>query len=164
VLLDQPKDLWGRFSGNLSIHGTPNTVLLKKYVYVIHDMSKYYVFWYYPLSCLCLKHCHVYFSKHNVLVTGFCPHLQVKPTQLGPIDRASPYLWTSCIDWAKLNRFDLKMETESSLRNVVFWKINRTVFLDEDRMMDNVPSSQTFRSYFHVDFIDLHDKITVLRQ
>jgi hypothetical protein len=36
--------------------------------------------------------CPVYFSKHNVSETGFCPRLQVKPTQLGPIDRASPYL------------------------------------------------------------------------
>jgi hypothetical protein len=42
--------------------------------------------------------------------------LQVKATQLGPISRASPYL--------------PKSETESSLRNVVFWKISRTVFLD----------------------------------
>jgi hypothetical protein len=40
--------------------------------------------------------------------------------------------------------------------DVVFWKINRTVFLDENRTMDNVqkhnictnlPSSQTFSSY-----------------
>jgi hypothetical protein len=30
------------------------------------------------------------------------------------------------------------METESSLRNVVFWKINRMVFLDTDKTMDNV--------------------------
>jgi hypothetical protein len=38
------------------------------------------------------KHRPVYFSKHNVSETGFCLRLQVKPTQLGPIDRASPYL------------------------------------------------------------------------
>jgi hypothetical protein len=30
------------------------------------------------------------------------------------------------------------METESSLRNVVSWKINRAMFLDKDRTMDNV--------------------------
>jgi hypothetical protein len=36
----------------------------------------------------------VYFSKHNVSETEFCPRPQVKPTQLGPIDRASPYLRT----------------------------------------------------------------------
>jgi hypothetical protein len=35
---------------------------------------------------------------------------------------------TSSVDWTQLNRFYLKTETESSLRNVVFWKINRTVF------------------------------------
>jgi hypothetical protein len=48
------------------------------------------------------KHCPVYISKHSVSETGFCLRLQVKPTQLGPIDRAGPYL-----------------RTESSLRNVV---------------------------------------------
>jgi hypothetical protein len=34
----------------------------------------------------------VYFSKHNVSETGFCLRVQVKPIQLGLIDRASPYL------------------------------------------------------------------------
>jgi hypothetical protein len=46
--------------------------------------------------------------------------------------------------------------TESSFRNVVFWKIHRTDF-DKDKMMDNVqkhnictkvPTSQTLRSYW----------------
>jgi hypothetical protein len=37
----------------------------------------------------------VYISKHNVSETGFCLRLQVKPTQLGTIDRASPCLPTS---------------------------------------------------------------------
>jgi hypothetical protein len=32
--------------------------------------------------------------KNIVSETGFCLRLQVKPTQLGPIDRASPYLRT----------------------------------------------------------------------
>jgi hypothetical protein len=40
-------------------------------------------------------HCLVHFLKnHNVSETGFCLHPQVKPTQLDPIDRASPYLRT----------------------------------------------------------------------
>jgi hypothetical protein len=43
-----------------------------------------YAFEEYPSSCLCLK--------HNVSETGFCLRPQVKPTLLGPIDRASPYL------------------------------------------------------------------------
>jgi hypothetical protein len=34
----------------------------------------------------------LYISKHNVSETGFCLRLQVKPTQLSPIDTASPYL------------------------------------------------------------------------
>jgi hypothetical protein len=96
-----------------------------------------------------------YFSKHNVSETGFCLRLQVKPTQLGPIDRASPYLRTS-IDWARMKRFYLKTGTESSLRKVAFWKIIRH-FLDKDKTMDNVrkhnirtnvTSSQTSGSYY----------------
>jgi hypothetical protein len=54
--------------------------------------NSYYVFGHYPSSCLYLKHCPIYFSKHNVLETRFCLHFQVKPTQFGQIDRASPYL------------------------------------------------------------------------
>jgi hypothetical protein len=34
----------------------------------------------------------VFCLKHNVSETEFCFRLQVEPTQLGPIDRASPYL------------------------------------------------------------------------
>jgi hypothetical protein len=49
-----------------------------------------------------------------------------------------PEIGTSSVDWAQLIRFYLKTETESSLRNVVFWNINRTVFLDKDRTMENV--------------------------
>jgi hypothetical protein len=32
------------------------------------------------------------FKTHHVSETGFCLRLQVKSIQLGPIDRASPYL------------------------------------------------------------------------
>jgi hypothetical protein len=35
-----------------------------------------------------------FYLKHNVSETRFCLRLQVEPTQLGPIDRASPYLRT----------------------------------------------------------------------
>jgi hypothetical protein len=49
------------------------------------------------------------------------------PTLLDSIDRASPEIGTSSIDWVQQSTFCLKTETESSLRNVVFWKINRTV-------------------------------------
>jgi hypothetical protein len=49
-----------------------------------------------------------------------------------------PEIGTSSIDWVQLSRFYLKTETESGLRNAVFWKINRMVFLDKDRMLDNV--------------------------
>jgi hypothetical protein len=41
------------------------------------------------------KNSQVSIKKHNVSGTGICPRLQVKPTQLNPIDRASPYLRTT---------------------------------------------------------------------
>jgi hypothetical protein len=116
---------------------------------------KCYVSGHYPSSCLYLKKSPDYFSKHNVSETGFCLRLQVKPTQLSPIDRVSPYLRTS-IDWAQLSRFYLKTETKSSFRKVWFWKIIRR-FLDKDKTMDNVRkhnirtsvrSSETVRSYY----------------
>jgi hypothetical protein len=58
----------------------------------------------------CLKCRPAYISEYNVSETGFYLRLQVKPTLLGPIDRASPQLfcyehvlrvveapeWTSC--------------------------------------------------------------------
>jgi hypothetical protein len=48
---------------------------------------KYYVFGHYPPPCL--------FTKRNVSETGSCLRLEVKPTKLCPMNRASPYLWTS---------------------------------------------------------------------
>jgi hypothetical protein len=44
------------------------------------------VYGHYPPFC--------FYLKHNVSETGFCLHLHVEPTQLGPVDRASPYLQT----------------------------------------------------------------------
>jgi hypothetical protein len=52
--------------------------------------------------------------QNNVSESVFYLRLQVKPTQLGPIDGARPYLR------AQLSRFYLKTETEYSFRNVVF--------------------------------------------
>jgi hypothetical protein len=34
------------------------------------------------------------FKMYNISETGFFLHLQVEPTQLGPINRVSPYLKT----------------------------------------------------------------------
>jgi hypothetical protein len=51
---------------------------------------------------------------------------------------SGPEIGTCSIDWAQLSRFYLKTETESSLRNVVFSKINRVMFLDKDKVMDDV--------------------------
>jgi hypothetical protein len=48
------------------------------------------------------------------------------------------YLENTVLFIFQLSRFYLKKETESSLRNFVFWKINRTMFLDKDKTNDNV--------------------------
>jgi hypothetical protein len=67
---------------------------------------KYYVFWHYPSSCLYLKT--ILFIFQNT---------------------TSPEIGISSIDWSQLNRFYLKTETESSLRNVVIWKKKQEGFL-----------------------------------
>jgi hypothetical protein len=51
----------------------------------------------------------------------------------------SPETTNSSVDWAQLNSYHLKTETESSLRNAAFQIKNRT--------MDNV---QNFNSYITV--------------
>jgi hypothetical protein len=109
----------------------------------------------------------VFISKHRPLLylkkivseTAIYLHLSVKPTQLGPIPISSPDIGNNSIDSAQMSRFYLKAETESNFRNVVFRKINRTVFLDNDRTMDNVQKhnnctdvqlSQNFISYIYI--------------
>jgi hypothetical protein len=49
-------------------------------------ICSYCVSGHYPSSCL--------FEMHSILEIGFCLHLQMKPTHLGSVNRASPYLWT----------------------------------------------------------------------
>jgi hypothetical protein len=67
----------------------------------------------------------------------------------------SRHYTSSCL-YRKVSKFYLKTEAESSLQNVVFCNVNRMVFLDKDRIIDNVqkcnictnvPLSQTFNSY-----------------
>jgi hypothetical protein len=56
--------------------------------------KKYYVFGHYLSSCLYLKTVLFIFQNTMYSETEFCLRLQVKPTQLGPIDRSIPYLRT----------------------------------------------------------------------
>jgi hypothetical protein len=58
--------------------------------------------------------------------------------KLGADQWLGPEIGTSSIDWAQLSRCYLKTEIEPSLRNIVLCNINRAVFLDKDRTMDNV--------------------------
>jgi hypothetical protein len=70
-----------------------------------------------------------FYLKHNISEIGFCALLQMVAAQLSPIDRdlvsvsvsvCGPESETSSIYWALLSVFNLNMETESSIRNVVF--------------------------------------------
>jgi hypothetical protein len=56
------------------------------YTNFINKRSKTQVLCFWTLSII------LFLFKSNISETGFCPHLQVKPTQLGPFDRASPCL------------------------------------------------------------------------
>jgi hypothetical protein len=51
-------------------------------------------FWTLAIVLSCLNHRPLYISNHDVSETGLSLRLQVKPTQLGPIDRASLYFRT----------------------------------------------------------------------
>jgi hypothetical protein len=106
------------------------------------QLSRFYLktvqilcFGHYPSSCLCLKHHPVYFSKHDVSQTGFCLRLQVKPTQLGPIDRASPSLRTPMPACVLKNKQD--------------------VVLDKDKTMDNVQNTIFVLMYHRHKLLDL---------
>jgi hypothetical protein len=82
------------------------------------------------IQCLVLsKNRPVYFSKHNVSETGFCLRLQVKPTQLGPIDRDSPCLRIG----PNFTEDGDRIISETSC----FEKETRQ-FLDKDKTMGNV--------------------------
>jgi hypothetical protein len=41
-----------------------------------------------------IHHPAFYLKKNSILETGFYLHLQMEPTQMGPIERASLCLWT----------------------------------------------------------------------
>jgi hypothetical protein len=57
----------------------------------------------------------------------------------------------SSVYWTQLSRFHLKTETESSFRNAVFWKTNRTVILDEARTMHNVQKHNICTQLLYLD-------------
>jgi hypothetical protein len=48
--------------------------------------------------------------------------------------------------WAQLSRFHLKAETESSLRNVVFYIKDRTMnnVQNSDKLVMNIPQNQMY--------------------
>jgi hypothetical protein len=59
------------------------------------------------------------------------------------------------MDWAQLNRFHLKTETESILRKVLFLNVNMTVSLDKDRTMDDVQKHNTVLTYHRHKLLDV---------
>jgi hypothetical protein len=52
--------------------------------------------------------------EHSVSETGFCLRLQVVPTQLGPVDRASPY-FQICVFWIKTEWWVMSRNTVIAL-------------------------------------------------
>jgi hypothetical protein len=64
------------------------------FIFGLHSVEFNYI----NLQLLCFWILSIFlflFKTYNVSETGFCLHLQVEPTQLGPTDRASPYLGTA---------------------------------------------------------------------
>jgi hypothetical protein len=64
---------------------------------------------------------------------------------------------------AQLSRFYLKTETDSSLRNFVFSKINRTVFLDKARTMDNVQKQNICNNIVTVKLLSCVFELVVVK-
>jgi hypothetical protein len=85
---------------------------------------KYYVFGYYPSSCP--------FKKTQRFGDWILSPSSGKTY-------SGPEIGASSIYWIQLSRFYLRTETESSLRNVVF-------FLKMDKTMDNVQKHNTCRT------------------
>jgi hypothetical protein len=73
---------------------------------------------YVTIKILDINHRLGFYLWHGGLDTESLLHLQVKPTELGKIDRAS-----LCRFRAQMSRFCLKTETESSLWSFVCWWI-----------------------------------------
>jgi hypothetical protein len=85
--------------------------------------------WYINITITILHIIHrpAFYLKYDFPKTGFCPRLQIEPTQLGAIDIASLNLRTKATSqitndsyWASLSKFHLNTETECSNRNVEF--------------------------------------------
>jgi hypothetical protein len=68
-----------------------SVVICNVNLYLFYHLQQILCFWTLSIVLSLFRNRPVYFSKHNVSETGFCLCLQVKPTQLSPIDRASPY-------------------------------------------------------------------------
>jgi hypothetical protein len=60
----------------VSFHGVGHTKFMNK-----KTETQVLCFWILPI---------LFLFKSNISETAVCPHLQVKPTQLGPVDRGSP--------------------------------------------------------------------------
>jgi hypothetical protein len=94
------------------LHNFHNCGFLCRFRIVLY--YKYYVFGPYPSSCLYLKKPSCSFFKTRRFGDWI----------LSPALVSDPEIGTRSIDWAQQSRFYLRTETESGLRNVVFWKIN----------------------------------------
>jgi hypothetical protein len=120
----------------------------------------YYVSLLYRSSCLYLKHCPFLFYTQDVSEPGFCLRLKVRPTQLGPIDRASSYLRTPAptphrIYQAKHSTNHL-WELRQNIKTCIYYLQNRVPipFLLQHHSADHFVF--TFHTYWQRTFSTLH--------
>jgi hypothetical protein len=118
---------------DISLQYKPNLRTVEYFLYFLTNffLTNIIFFGHYPSSYLYLKCSPVSLSKHNVSETGFCLHLQVKPIQLGPIDRATPYLRTSvtlCLSAQPYNLHATQILSMAYTEGIAYIKTRRRGF------------------------------------
>jgi hypothetical protein len=107
------------------------------------NLLKYYISVHSPSSRFYLKH-RLSFSKHNVLETGYCLRLQVKPTLLDPVD----------IDSMSRQRQNPVSETLCFKQNTVRWIMSRNIIFivmyNHHKLLDLINSLLILTSQFAV--------------
>jgi hypothetical protein len=97
------------------------------------------------ITVLDIIHRPAFYLKYNNSETGFCLSLQVDPTQVSPIGRAS-----LCLRIDRRSRYRLKTETKSRLRNVEFYMKDWTMDSAFNKARKNLRmfSSESAKSQF----------------
>jgi hypothetical protein len=77
----------------------------------------------------------VFYLKHDISDTGFCLRLQVVPTQLGKIDRASP-----CIDCQSFQSLSLPRDLITGKATLHHWQRENTSKTSRNIRQSNEPT------------------------